>query len=90
MEDEDPVSLHVQFVDESALWAWEIRDASQHVVQSSWPDEWIGYPTREGACAAGLTRLDQMLGRNDEASLIERLEGCQLHHMPREVLASEG
>ncbi len=91
MEDEDPLSLRVQFVDESALWAWEIEDgASKHVVESSWPDQWMGYPTREGACAAGLSRLDQMLGRTDEASLVERIEQCQLHYTPREVLGSEG
>ncbi len=91
MEDEGAFSLRVQFVDESALWAWEIRDdAARHVVESSWPDEWMGYPTRESACAAGLSRLDQMLGRHDEAGLVDRIEQCQLEHTHREVLGSEG
>lgn len=91
MEHEAALSLQVQFVDESALWSWEIRDdVAKRVVESSWPDEWVGYPTRDRACAAGLTRLDVLLGRHDEEARVERLEECQLTHTSREVLGSAG
>ncbi len=91
MENESALTLGVRFVDESALWTWEIRDdALNRVVQNSWSDEWAGYRTRDRACAAGLVRLDTMLGRRDEAAFEERLEECQLAHTTREVLGSAG
>ena len=91
MQDEAPLTVMVRFVDEPALWCWEITDrASQEVVRGGWPDEWMGYRTREEACEAGLETLDGMLGSGDEASRVDRLEACQLEHTHRAVLASAG
>lgn len=91
MDSESPLTVNVRFVDEPALWCWEISDrASEEVVRGGWSDEWVGYRTREEACAAGLETLDGMLGSGDEASLVERLEACQLEHTHRAVLSSAG
>jgi hypothetical protein len=91
MEDESPLRVNVRYVDEPALWSWEITDAtSKQQVKSGWVDEWIAYRTRDEACAAGLETLDGMLGRADEASLLERFEACQLEHTDRAVLGSAG
>jgi hypothetical protein len=91
MEEQQALTLEVEFVDEPALWCWEVRDAaSKGGVRSSWADEWMGYRTRDEACAAALTRIDEMLGRHDEARMVERLEECQLQCTKREVLGSAG
>jgi hypothetical protein len=85
------MAVGVEFVDEAALWSWQIRGAaSARVVENSWPNEWMGYVTREQACAAGLTRLYELEGRRDDEGLAERLEECQLQHTSREVLGSAG
>ncbi len=89
--DEQALALEVEFVDDPALWCWEIRDtASGRGVRSSWTDEWMAYRTREEACAAGLAGLDEILGRRDEAGIVDRLEACQLQYTKREVLGSAG
>ncbi len=91
MEEQQALTLEVEFVDEPALWSWEIRDAAtKRGLRSSWADEWMGYRTRDAACAAGLMRLDEMLGRPDDGERIERLEECQLQRTTREVLGSAG
>ncbi len=91
MNDQAQLTLGVAFVDESALWSWEIRDdASNQVVEGSWPNHWMAYTTREDACAAGVTRLSELEGRGDEARITECLEACELEHTKREVLGSAG
>lgn len=91
MHEEGGMTLGVELVAEPALWAWQIRDgASARVIEGSWAKEWMGYETRDQACAAGLTRLYELEGRRDDEGLVERLEECQLQHTDREVLGSVG
>jgi hypothetical protein len=44
-------------VGEPCLWCWDILDGDGRLVQSSWADDWVAFPTRAEAAAAGARRL---------------------------------
>ena len=57
----DGLTLSIRFVDESAVWCWEIHEtASAHFVDSSWSSEWVAYESPYEAQAAGLRRLAEL------------------------------
>jgi hypothetical protein len=45
-------------MDDPCLWRWDITDpVLGEIVESSWEQQWIGYPSREEAVRAGRERL---------------------------------
>jgi hypothetical protein len=63
MDDAPRLTLTVRFLDEPSLWSWAIHDAvSNCVIEDSWTNQWVGYPTRMAALAAGTIRLEELRG----------------------------
>jgi hypothetical protein len=56
------LEVHVRFLPEPCLWCWEIVDVDRRgaLIGSSWAREWMAYPTREEALAAGRARLAEV------------------------------
>jgi hypothetical protein len=54
--------VRVRLVEEPCLWGWDILDADGRLVQSSWVDDWVAFPHRAEAAAAGARRLTELAG----------------------------
>jgi hypothetical protein len=51
-------------MDDPCLWRWDIRDAARdEIVESSWEQQWTGYPSRDEAYRAGHERLRTVVER---------------------------
>jgi len=50
------VTVEARLLADPCLWCWEIRDAQDRLVESSWANHWTAYPSREEALAAASSR----------------------------------
>jgi hypothetical protein len=50
------VTVEAALLADPCLWYWEIRDAQDGLVESSWANHWTAYPSREEALAAASSR----------------------------------
>lgn len=58
------LTLSTRFLDEPALWGWEIHETStRRLVESSWSTEWMAYGSEDSALLAGAARLTTLIAR---------------------------
>lgn len=50
------LTVEARLLAEPCLWCWEIRDAQDRLVESSWANHRTAYPSREEALAAATSR----------------------------------
>ena len=56
--------LSTRFLDDSALWSWEIHEAATgRFIAGGWSSEWMAYDSRSEAQTAGLRRLAELAAR---------------------------
>jgi hypothetical protein len=60
--------LEVKLLAVPCLWYWEIRDGVDGLLlESSWANEWVAFPSRAEALAAGRRRLAERLAQRSAA-----------------------